>query len=206
MFHALGHLLARRGDFDQARDLARRYRDFYLDTGQQTSFDLSAEVLYDIEMVAGDPAAAERVLRVGFEALLARGENYLYAFLARAICGQGRWDDAEPHAEYAASSGRFGDALGKGSLARIRAHQGRVDEGESLAREAVAQLAGTDFLIDRADVLTDLADVLLVARRAAEAAETLDQAVALYEQKGDIVTPVRVRARADEIRRSISGG
>jgi len=201
MFHALAHLTARRGDFDQAREHARRYRDFFLDTGQHRMVDLCAEVPYDIEMVAGDPAAAERFLRDGSDALEARGERRFDAFLARAICGQDRWNDAEPHAEFAAASEMsLATPLGKGSLGRVRAHQGRVDEGESFAREAVELLAGTDFLIDRADVWTDLADVLLVARRPVEAADALDQALALYEQKGDIVTPVRIRAMLDEIR------
>jgi len=209
MFHALAHLTARRGDLDQAREFARRYRDFFLDTGQHGMFDFSVEVPYDIEMVAGEPAAAERWLKEGYDPLMARGDRppFLDAFLARAICGQDRWNDAEPHAEFAAASGAWlATPLGKGSLARVRAHQGRVDEGESLAREAVALLAGTDFLIDRADVFTDLADVLLVAGRAAEAADALDQAIALYEQKGDIVTPVRIRAMLDGIRRSAVEG
>jgi class 3 adenylate cyclase/tetratricopeptide (TPR) repeat protein len=209
MFHALAHLTARRGDFDQAREFARRCRDFFRDTGQGENFEFFAEVLCDIEMVAGEPAAAERFLREGYDALAIRGERppFFDAFLARAICGQGRWNDAEPHAEFAAASAtELGTPLGQGSLARVRAHQGRVDEGESLAREAVALLAGTDFLIDRADVFTDLADVLLVAGRADEAADALEQALALYQQKGDIMTPVRIRASLDDIRRSTGEG
>ena len=205
MFHALGHLTARRGELDRAREFAKRCRDFFRETGQQENFEFCAEIPYDIEMVSGEPTAAERVLREGTDALAARGERppFLEAFLARAICGQGRWDDAEPHAEFAAASGtRLAVPVGKGSLARVRAHQGRVDEGEALAREAVALLAGTDFLIDRADVFTDLADVLLVAGRPAEAADALEQAIALYDQKGDIVTPVRVRGQINEIRES----
>jgi ATP/maltotriose-dependent transcriptional regulator MalT len=90
--------------------------------------------------------------------------------------------------------------VAKGSLARVRAHQGRVDEAERLVREAVAELEGTDFLTDRADVLTDAADVFLVAGRADEAADALALAMSLYEQKGDIVTPPRIQAMLDGIR------
>ncbi|MBA3687980.1 MAG: tetratricopeptide repeat protein [Chloroflexi bacterium] len=209
MFHALGHLTARRGDFERAREFAKRSRAFFFDTGQRGQFEFFAEIPYDIEMVAGEPAAAERVLREGFDALAAKGERppFLNAFLARALCAQDRWNDAEPYAEFADAAGTsLATPVGKGSLARVRAHQGRVDEGEPLAREAVALLAGTDFLIDRADVMTDLADVLLVAGRADEAADALVQAIALYEQKGDIVTPVRIRARLDGIRHSTVEG
>ncbi len=203
MYHALAHLNARLGAFDQAREFAIRCRAFYRDTGQQTMFDLFAEIHGDIEMLADDPAAAERVLREGYDALEAQAEErpFLDALVARSMCMQERWGDAEPYANLAASEARsvFG-SLGKGSLARVRAHQGRVGEAELLVREAVAELEGTDFLTDRADVLTDLADVLLVAGRADEAADALDLALTLYEQKGDIVTPPRIRALLDGIR------
>jgi predicted ATPase/class 3 adenylate cyclase len=203
LHHTLAHLNARLGAFDQAREFAARCRAFYRDTGQQAYFDFMAEVLWDIEMVAGDPAAAERVLREGYEAIAARGEQNagLAAFLARSICSQERWDDAEPYAALAASKeGSVFRPMGKGSLARVRAHQGRVAEAELLAQEAVAELEGTDFLTDRADVLTDAANVLLLAGKAGEAADALALALTLYEQKGDLVTPARIQAMLDGIR------
>ena len=202
MHHALAHLNARLGAFDQARAFATRYRTYFRDTGQQSAFDFSVEMVGDIELVADDPAAAERALREGYDALEARGEKValLAALLARSLCSQERWDDAEPYATLAASeAGSVFGPMGKGSLARVRAHQGRIAEAEALAREAVAALEGTDFLTDRADVLTDLADVLLVAGRASEAADALDLALTLYEQKGDTVTPPHIRAMLDAI-------
>lgn len=90
--------------------------------------------------------------------------------------------------------------MAKGSLARVRAHQGRVDEAVLLVQEAVAELEGTDFLTDHADVLTDAADAFLVAGRAKDAADALALAMSLYEQKGDTVTPPRIRAMLDGIR------
>jgi NAD(P)-dependent dehydrogenase (short-subunit alcohol dehydrogenase family) len=51
-----------------------------------------------------------------------------------------------------------------------------------------------------ADVLTDAADVFLVAGRADEAADPLALALTLYEQKGDIVTPPRIQAMLDDVR------
>ena len=61
-------------------------------------------------------------------------------------------------------------------------------------------LEETDFLTDRADVLTDFADVLLVAGKAGEAADALELALSLYELKGDVVTPPRIRAAIAAIR------
>ena len=203
MYHVLAHFHARLGAFDEARAFSARHRAFFKDTGQQSAFDFEAEVRWDIEMLAGDAAEAERVLREGYEPMEARGEEVgaLASFMARSICAQGRWDDAEPYAMRAASrEGSVFGPLGKGSLARVQAHQGRVDEAVALARDAVAALESTDFLTDRADVFTDLADVLLVAGRAGEAAEALGLALTLYEQKGDSVTPPRIQAMIDEIR------
>jgi len=202
MYHVLGHLNARLGAFDEAREFAARCRAFYRDTGQQGYFDFMAEVSSDVETVAGDPAAAERVLREGYDALTALSEENptLAALLARSICSQGRWDDAEPLATFAASrEGSVFGAMAKGSLARVRAHLGRVDEAELLVQEAVAELEGTDFLTDRADVLTDAADVFLLAGRADDAADALALALTLYEQKGDVVTPPRIQAMLDVI-------
>jgi predicted ATPase/class 3 adenylate cyclase len=203
MRHALAHLNARIGQFDQARAIATEYRAFYRDTGQGAAFDFVLEVFGDIEMLAGDPAAAERALREAYDGLEQRGERNgaIAALLARSICMQERWDDAEPYATFAATEAPsvFGP-LGKGSLARVRAHQGKADDAERLVREAVADLEGTDFLTDRADVLTDLADVLLVAGRSGEAADALALALTLYERKGDVVTPSRIQAMLDGIR------
>ena len=203
MCHVLAHLHARLGAFDQARAFAIRCRAFYRDTGQEGAFAFWGEIHGDIEMLAGDPAAAEGFLREGVEVLEARGEPdaALAALLARSICMQDRWGDAESYATLAASeAGSVFGPMGKGSLARVRAHQGRVDEAEVLAREAVALLEGTDFLTDHADVLTDAADVFLIAGHAGEAADALTQALTLYEQKGDIVTPPRIQAMLDAIR------
>jgi class 3 adenylate cyclase/tetratricopeptide (TPR) repeat protein len=203
MHHALAHLSARLGAIDQARDFAIRCRAFYRDTGQQGAFAFWAEIHGDIEMLAGDAAAAEGFLREGYDALIALGDQNpaIAALLARSICSQERWDDAEPFATFAASQeGSVFVPVAKGALARVMANQGRVGEAELLVQEAVAELEGTDFLTDRADVLTDAADVFLLAGRADEAADALALALTLYEQKGDIVTPPRIQAMLDGIR------
>jgi predicted ATPase/class 3 adenylate cyclase len=203
MFHILAHLKARLGAFDEARGFANQCRAFYRDTGQQGYFEFMAEVSCDVELVAGDPAAAERIMREGYDALTALGEENptLATLLARSVCSQERWADAERLATLAASrEGSIFGAVAKGSLARVRAHQGRVPEAEVLVREAVASLEETDFLTDRADVLTDAADVFLIAGRHDEAADALTLALALYEQKGDLVTPPRIRAMLEGIR------
>ena len=77
------------------------------------------------------------------------------------------------------------------------ARRGELEEGERLAREAVALAAETDMLNMHADALVDLAEVLALAggRTPAE----LEQALALYERKGNLVMAERTRSRLAEL-------
>jgi hypothetical protein len=69
-------------------------------------------------------------------------------------------------------------------LARVRARQGRGEEAEALAREAVAAFEGTDFHIFHGQTLVALADVLSALGRAAEASRVAEEAISLFEMKG----------------------
>lgn len=75
--------------------------------------------------------------------------------------------------------------------AKAAARLGRAEEGERLAHEAVALIDQTDFLIDRADARTDLAEVLCLTGRSEEAAELLAEARRLHEQQGNMVSAKR---------------
>jgi hypothetical protein len=70
-----------------------------------------------------------------------------------------------------------------------------VDEGERLAREAVAAACETDFVNFRADALLDLATVLDTAGRTGETRSLIEEAVRLYEAKGNTVSAQTARAR-----------
>jgi tetratricopeptide (TPR) repeat protein len=72
--------------------------------------------------------------------------------------------------------------------AKLLAQTGRVHEAEAMAREAVALVEPTDRLPNRGDVLMDLAEVLRLAGRPADAIVPLREARRLYEQKGDVVS------------------
>ena len=81
-------------------------------------------------------------------------------------------------------------------LCRVLARRGELGEGERLAREAVALGAETDMLNAHGDALLDLAEVLALAGQDARA--ELDQALALYERKGNLVMAERTRSRLAE--------
>jgi hypothetical protein len=74
------------------------------------------------------------------------------------------------------------------------ARQGRLDEAEGLAQEAVTISEATDFLNTRADALVDLAHVHRRAGRLDEARTAAAKGLALYEEKGNQVAAERARA------------
>jgi tetratricopeptide (TPR) repeat protein len=83
--------------------------------------------------------------------------------------------------------------------AKAFARQGRVVEAERLARKAVTLLEGTDDIQFHADALMALAEVLRVAERPSEAVHAVEQALSLYEQKGNVVSARKARALLGEL-------
>jgi class 3 adenylate cyclase/tetratricopeptide (TPR) repeat protein len=200
MCHALAHLRARISLFDGARGAAERYRDFLHDTGQMISYWRGAEVLFDIEMLAGDTETASAVAEEAYARLIEREDRwpYLCAFLAQARYASGRFTEAAEVAEIAASSAIAVErALGLGVLARVRAHQGDAATAEESIREAVEIVERTDFLFDRGTVHLDLGEVLELLGQREEAHAARERALEMFEQKGDLVSAARTRSLLD---------
>ena len=154
------------------------------------------------ELVAGDPETAEAVLRRGYDELAEMREvgwmPTTADLLARALCEQGRYSDAERYWQVAEelSDGElfYHPMIGGGARARILAARGETDAALAVAGHAVDVAAPTDDLNGRADTHIDRADVLRLAGRSAEQASALRDALALYEQKGNIAAAARTRA------------
>ena len=200
MDHATAHLRARLGEFDAAREASDRYRAFLLDTGQMIGYWRSAELRFDVEMLAGDTEAARAVAEKGYVALLEKGDRwpYLGAFLGQARLALGQMEEAAEVAEVAASSAIAVErALGLGVLAQVRAREGDGVTAEKLIREAVEIVERTDFLFDRGTVQLDLAEVMDAVGRAGEARVALDRAFQMFEQKGDLVSAAGARSLLD---------
>jgi hypothetical protein len=149
-----------------------------------------------IAMLAGDPATAEKLLRLEYDSLYRMGERrYLAstaAKLARAIAAQGpsRYDEAirliATSREAAAGEDLNPQAISQGVLARILAERGRDREAEELVRSATTLAAQTDMLSEHADILLDLAQVFMALGRVSEAHATTARAVDLYQRKGNL--------------------
>ena len=197
MSHALAHLWARLGEFEEARVAVDRYRGFMLDTGQMIDYWRAAEVQFDVEMLAGDVQTAADVAEEAHAMLSERGHRwpYLCAFLAQARLGLGKSTEASEAAEIAASSANSVErALGLGVLARIRAREGDATKAEELIDEAVAIVERTDFLFDRGTVQLDRAEVMDLLGRSEEARAARERALEMFEEKGDLVSAARTRS------------
>ena len=89
----------------------------------------------------------------------------------------------------------------RGVQAKVLAHQGRGEEAESLAREAVTLAEPTDLLLHRGDAMLDLAEVLRTCERIDESDHAAFTALKLYELKGNVAAAARAVAAQSSNRR-----
>ena len=197
MSHALAHLHARLGQFELARALASRCREIAAESGQHAAAADLTEVAWDVETLAGDHEAAERIIAEGCDRFAAMGEPnpMLERSLALSRLARGRAADVDRLIEIAAGVTGWLTANPLRVIALARAASGDLDEAEVQARAAVEALATTDLITFHADALLTLGDVLRSAGRASEADAAFRQALALYEQKGSLVGAQAAAAR-----------
>src|SRR5712691_11468365 len=205
---ALGALRAMHGRFDEGRELLEQQRAMLEDLGLTVTAASSAETFGFLELLADDPAAAERELRIGSERLERLGETNnlpnIAAMLAQALLAQGRVDEALAYTELSEQTSAREDLSAqvqwRSARAKVLAALGHTDEAEALARSAVALAEQTDFLILRADALLDLARVVGLSGQ--EGAEAVEEAIRLYELKENLVSAAKARALLQDVRAS----
>jgi predicted ATPase len=190
------------GRFTLARELLATSNATYADLGL-TLYKASSDNEAVVELLAGDPIAAEKSARAGYRALKKMGErafrSTIAASLAWTILEQGRDKEAERLAKLSARLAASGDlmtqVLWRRVRARVLARRAEIIEAEALAREAVALAEATDFVNDRADALIDLSHVLEASRQGSEAVDAASRALQLYELKENAVAAARTRVR-----------
>jgi predicted ATPase/class 3 adenylate cyclase len=198
----LGGLHAIVGRFDLARQLLATSNAVWADLGLTLNAATSEHEAV-VELVAGNPAAAERSARAAYRALEEMGErafrSTMAATLAMAILEQGRDEEAEDFAKLSAQLAASGDLLTQIRWRRVRARvlarRGEIQAAEALAREALAIAEATDFVNDRADALVDLSHVLEASHRCDDAIAAASGALDLYELKGNVVATAATRLR-----------
>jgi class 3 adenylate cyclase/tetratricopeptide (TPR) repeat protein len=197
------------GAFDEARRLMGLSNEIGEGFGQRFIDSSQLEMLGAMEMLAGDPSAAERAYRRQFEILDELGDeghkSSAAANLARVLCALTRFDEAERYAAIARSAAAEDDLLsqvtGRQAQALVLASRGETEEAERLAREAVRMCAdaGAESPNFQGDAWMDLARVLRMAGKPAEAEQAAREALALYERKGNRPSSAATRMFLQEL-------
>jgi len=198
----IAHLRAMNGECDPARAMCRRARAVLRDLGQGVRAASASSDLAMVELLAGDPAAAEREVRPDCEMLENMGETYflsnMAAVLARAVREQGRDDEALEITRLAEKSAAPDDidaqVVWRCVRAPILARAGALEEAETLVRAAVDMARQTEAPDLLASAWAELATVLELRGQKHEARQALDEALKIYEAKGDRMAARRLRA------------
>ncbi len=207
VLYARSHLEAMQGQFDRARNLYRKSRAILEEFGWNFHAALTSITSGQVEMLAGDPIAAEAELRRDFEKLEQMGErDYLptiAGYLSETLYQQGRFEEGLEFTriceERAAADDVSSQFLWPCVRGKILARQGLLLEGEALVRQGLSVIRGTDEPDSQAGALMDLAEVLHLAERTDEALLALKEAAELFDRKGNVVSALRAEALQDQI-------
>ena len=196
------------GRFEEGRELAARANSILEELGRPIELYTLAFWSAPLELLAGDPVAAEREAAWACDGLEAAGEkgflSTMATLLAEALYAQGRLDEAEAAVqrsrEVATSDDFNAQAAWRASQAKILARRGELEEAERLAREAIEIIDRSDELSHQGDFRVGLAEVLQLAGRTDESIPVLEEALARYEQKENRVSADATRALLVELR------
>jgi DNA-binding SARP family transcriptional activator/tetratricopeptide (TPR) repeat protein len=202
----LAYLVAIQGKEQEFSSLMRRAEEIVSDSLEEWLWLVPVHFAW-FAGVRAQPAAAEAALRPDYERLKRIGEKSHFSsittVMAQAVYAQGRYDEAELLVDEAQSAARPNDVHSRivmsSTKAKVLARRGDFEAAEPLARDAEAFARSTDFLHSHAEALVDLAEILRLAGRPAESADVLHEAVAVYEQKGNVVSTAQARAALDEL-------
>ena len=193
------------GRFDEARALLTQAEEREKQLGANRVEMGIGNRRFRIAMLEGDVAVAEAAARKACEA--AERLEYLGNYMAyccnvaEALLELRRDGEAEQWlrrgrkrapSEEPAPQIQWAHLYGK-----VLARRGELEEGERLAREAVALAERTDMPNFHAAALVDLSEVLTLAGK--EGRSELEQALALYEQKGNLVMAERTRGKLAQL-------
>jgi tetratricopeptide (TPR) repeat protein len=205
-----GWSLARLGRFDEARAIIAEARAEQAERGGGTLLaNLTAFESVGVELLAGDLRAAADF---GAEGCRLHEELGNDSFLvsaagtfAQALYALERFDEADAWAGRAAELEAASDAAWpelewRQVKGKVLARRGEHAEAERVARQAVATGDESDLIDATGDAYADLAEVLELTGKHAEAASALEQALDRFERKGNLVSAQRVRTRLAKLR------
>jgi tetratricopeptide (TPR) repeat protein len=197
MSHALAHLYARRGEFDEARRLAARCREIAIESGQRAEAAHLTEVAWDVEYLARDYAEAERVIAEGCSTFEALGKPHamLEAFRALAQVAQGRAPDTARLRAMASEKQQATRALLEVAIGSAELLRGDFEAAEAELLRAVTYFERTDLVTMGAHAFMVLGDVRRAAGKTVEADSQYRRALDMHERKGNVVEALVIESR-----------
>ena len=190
-------LLVMSGELDEARDIMELRRRTLLELGSREYWAFESQSLGWLELVSGNADRSAAIFEEARRTLEEMGSPASYiiaAFLAQALYRLDRSDEAASHARFAAGGDLSGVVMAKGVLSRLLARRDRFDEALAMQREAIEMIEASDFTNDRADARMDLAEVYGFAGRIEDARTAAEDAIALFDEKGNVLQASNARA------------
>jgi tetratricopeptide (TPR) repeat protein len=205
VLHVRAHMQARLGSFDGAFEAVTEFRHRLRELGRETEYAVTSGCVWDVCLWAGEWQRGEVALREGYELLERMGNKSLLSKaaleLGEAVLRQERIDEAERLSvigeEVTAEDDVFGTAQWLTLGAKVRAARGDLAGAEELARRAVELPTFDGFPEFAADARLVLAGVL---GGDAEARALANEALDLYQRKGNLVGASWVRAYLESAR------
>ena len=184
------YLDSRLGRFDLAREKLERSKALCREVGIPYGLAEAHFAGAQMELLAGDARAAEGELREAIRVATEMGAEHYTALyrtrIAHTLIAQDL--DGEALAELELARGSSASSpFWKSARARILARQGDVREAVELAREAAESIESSDDITARAEILVWFAEVLRAAGDLGGASDALTEAVALHEEKGNVL-------------------
>jgi class 3 adenylate cyclase/tetratricopeptide (TPR) repeat protein len=207
MLHVLGAGEARQARFGPARLSLESSTAISEELGLTYMAQWSKRTLGQLELWAGEPRAAEEVLRWSYDLLSKMGLNSSLGEtavpLANALYEQGRYEEAERFLEAVKEDWAKGDASVEAPRLAVRAKllaaRGWDEHAERAARRALALVSKTDWACLRADTLLAHAAVMRTADRGEEAARSLKEALRVALEKGYEAGARRARSELEQL-------
>jgi class 3 adenylate cyclase/tetratricopeptide (TPR) repeat protein len=213
MLHVLGVAEGRRARFGPGREAIASSTAISEELGLAYMAQWSKRSLGQLELAAGDPAAAERALRGSQAVLIEMGLNSSLGEtvvpLAAALHAQGRYAEATDTLQSVKEEWASGDASVDAPRLAVRAKLLAADgldiQAERSIERALRLVDRTDWACLQADTMLAHAEVLGSADRLAAAEPSLRRALQIAEAKGYTVAEQKARALLDEIGVAVSG-
>jgi class 3 adenylate cyclase/tetratricopeptide (TPR) repeat protein len=204
----LAGLKAMSGDLDHGRELCSRGKRTLAELGQERRVVGIEVVAARIEVMAGEPAAAESEFRSAYATLDEIGDKNVLstvaAELSDVLYAQGRYDDAlelsREGETLAAPEDVESQIRWRTARAKLCAHDGDDEQAVRIAREALEHADGIEFPNLEASAQLALTEVHRLAGRETDAAECTAAALAIFEEKGNRPSAAMASAALERLR------